>query len=71
MTDCVDYSVKLFRKQLFITIKFKSLMLEIICLQHYLKYLHMQDMVQCPNNNLLKDLHLLVLHEHYEPLLCR
>lgn len=71
MTGWVDFSVKLLRKQHFITIKFKCLILEVICIQHFLKYLPIQDMVQGPNNNLFEDMHLLLLHNHHKPLLCR
>lgn len=71
MIGCVDYSVKLLRKQHFITIKSKCLILERICIQNYLKYLPTQVRVQGLNNNFFKNLHLLLLHNHYEPLLCR
>jgi len=69
MTGCAHYSVKLLRNQHFITIKVKCLISEIICMQNYLKYFPIQDMIQGPSNNIFKDFHLLLLHNHYEPLL--
>lgn len=45
MTGWVDYSVKLLRKQHFIRSKFKCLALEIICIEHYLIYLPIQNTV--------------------------